>query len=589
MKNNRKFLAKVICLGLLTAAVPAYAAGQPDYFDWRLTTPTDWTSAVTKDIVADIRFQNPFGNCWSFPSVASMETSLNIQLKKAGVTGYPVDMSERYLSWLTYAPPLNGGGDGFVFYKEVVAASNYKPAVVFNQGDNGYQPVATIIRYGFALESEYPYTTDHRDKNSMAGVSLTGRGAGLHDVYDLKGQNASFTLNKINENKDYYKELIKNYGVLRINAYLDNQSLNPNVISTTQVNIDHSVALIGWDDTYTMQDSAGVTHTGAWILRNSWSTMWGDDGYGYLSYDDVPAISAGVYMTEADTGRYTAINTVTPSGYNIFYNHANTETQYQTASKLTSGASQMLKAVGIFVPGDSMTYKIEVSLKGDTPAEAKVIYTQSGTFGQDGTAKYGGYRTVDFNKFVYLPGSKDYMVLVTLTSTDGKAYQIPLSLDKNQTPALGTSFIYDSAKGAWMDVTKEEGPHSGVPLFALNKYSQEANGDDFTVVSLNDNGVGGSGIYLGKKGELYTSDFLHPNLPNNPDTYRDTLSNMTVELTKGLTDSVYGGVISGEGSVTKTGDGILALSGANTYTGATNVNAGSFALTGSLTKPGHRG
>jgi autotransporter-associated beta strand protein len=60
---------------------------------------------------------------------------------------------------------------------------------------------------------------------------------------------------------------------------------------------------------------------------------------------------------------------------------------------------------------------------------------------------------------------------------------------------------------------------------------------------------------------------------------------MTVELTKGLTDSVYGGKISGEGSVTKTGDGILALSGANTYTGATNVNAGSLALTGSLQSP----
>jgi hypothetical protein len=50
----------------------------------------------------------------------------------------------------------------------------------------------------------------------------------------------------------------------------------------------------------------------------------------------------------------------------------------------------------------------------------------------------------------------------------------------------------------------------GLPLFALNKYSKEANGDDFTVVSLNDNGVGGSEIYLGKKDELYTTDLLHP-------------------------------------------------------------------------------
>jgi hypothetical protein len=41
---------------------------------------------------------------------------------------------------------------------------------------------------------------------------------------------------------------------------------------------------------------------------------------------------------------------------------------------------------------------------------------------------------------------------------------------------------------------------SGIPLYALSKYSKEANGGDFTVVSLNDNGAGGSEIYLGKTG-----------------------------------------------------------------------------------------
>jgi autotransporter-associated beta strand protein len=102
---------------------------------------------------------------------------------------------------------------------------------------------------------------------------------------------------------------------------------------------------------------------------------------------------------------------------------------------------------------------------------------------------------------------------------------------------------------------------------------------------LNDNGAGGSEIYLGKKDELYTTDLLHPALPDYPNSYRYALSNMTVELTKGLTDSVYGGKISGDGSVTKTGDGLLALSGPNTYTGGTKVNAGGLALTGSLQSP----
>lgn len=47
-------------------------------------------------------------------------------------------------------------------------------------------------------------------------------------------------------------------------------------------------------------------------------------------------------------------------------------------------------------------------------------------------------------------------------------------------------------------------------------------------------------------------------------------------------DSTYSGQISGTGSLTKTGSGKLVVSGSNTYTGATAVNAGSLAVNGSL-------
>lgn len=35
----------------------------------------------------------------------------------------------------------------------------------------------------------------------------------------------------------------------------------------------HAVAIIGWDDT-----------KGAWLIKNSWGTDWGEDGFGWLAY-----------------------------------------------------------------------------------------------------------------------------------------------------------------------------------------------------------------------------------------------------------------------------------------------------------------
>jgi T5SS/PEP-CTERM-associated repeat protein/autotransporter-associated beta strand protein len=55
----------------------------------------------------------------------------------------------------------------------------------------------------------------------------------------------------------------------------------------------------------------------------------------------------------------------------------------------------------------------------------------------------------------------------------------------------------------------------------------------------------------------------------------------TIEVASGLTTALSG-TITGEGNLAKTGAGSLVLSGANTYTGATSVDAGSLFVNGSL-------
>ena len=57
---------------------------------------------------------------------------------------------------------------------------------------------------------------------------------------------------------------------------------------------NHMVTVVGWDDSYKKENfnSSGSSwlktpeHDGAWIVQNSYSQDWGDNGYFYISYDD---------------------------------------------------------------------------------------------------------------------------------------------------------------------------------------------------------------------------------------------------------------------------------------------------------------
>lgn len=49
----------------------------------------------------------------------------------------------------------------------------------------------------------------------------------------------------------------------------------------------HAVLAVGYDDDRPVINGASANARGALIIRNSWGTAWGDEGYGYLPYDYV--------------------------------------------------------------------------------------------------------------------------------------------------------------------------------------------------------------------------------------------------------------------------------------------------------------
>jgi len=48
----------------------------------------------------------------------------------------------------------------------------------------------------------------------------------------------------------------------------------------------HAIVAVGFDDEIKIKNTTcGVETTGALLIRNSWGTGWGNEGYGWLPYE----------------------------------------------------------------------------------------------------------------------------------------------------------------------------------------------------------------------------------------------------------------------------------------------------------------
>jgi len=68
--------------------------------------------------------------------------------------------------------------------------------------------------------------------------------------------------------------------------------------------VDHEIAIVGWDDNFAASNFSTVPPgNGAFIMRNSWGTAWGQSGYFYMSYYDtqVGRVENSVFLSPDST------------------------------------------------------------------------------------------------------------------------------------------------------------------------------------------------------------------------------------------------------------------------------------------------
>lgn len=394
--------------------------------------------------ITEIENQGDTQICWSFSTIACAETAALCK----GIAIKP-NFSEIHLSYFfgkSVYDPLNiCGNDSTYFVDEYLYAG----------GNNKYTTFALANWTGVADELQYPFIQEY-----------------YNDNLEIKNaRNCSVRLKNAiwvpMSDADYVKKMIMDYGCVAssyynlANYFSEDQCSYYNPLYTST---NHSIAIVGWDDNY---EKEKFKHTpegnGAWLIKGSWGTDFGEEGYYWISYYDLSISSSQTTAFVFDfcsAGMY---------DHNYFYDGScGTKTRKIESGKSIAnvfticgneeGKDEALSAIGIAIADSNVSYVIQIykDVKGTESPTAGIPIFQEPI---EGYVEAAGYYTIPLEEDILLRQGQRYSIRVTL-SKEG-SYNVNYFVDStyenmnwigfiNETQP-GQSFAQDE-KGEWQDL-----------------------------------------------------------------------------------------------------------------------------------------
>lgn len=361
--------------------------------------------------VTDIKDQGNDGNCWAFSALASLESCI---LK---ATNKSYDFSEANMKNL------------MAYFSDY--GWNYMP----NEGGLARMATGYLTSWlGPVNESDDEYL----DSSLISPV--------IPSI--LHVQNMLF-INKTNyTDNTAIKEAILKYGaVSTVIAWYDLFTYrNTYYCYQNYVTTNHAIAIIGWDDTYSRYNFVkSAPANGAWIIKNSWGSDVGDDGYYYVSYYDTSlAIDEFAYtFIFNDSIKYDHNYQYDPYGFSDFYINKTENVWYK--NKFTAKNNEYLESVSTFFLVDS-DYEIKVYVND----ELKVS--------QNASSK-SGYYTIHLDKKLALHPNDTFVVEFKITSENETSVPIYERINNTKDEyKRNISFISNDGKN-WVDLSNLTGKY----------------------------------------------------------------------------------------------------------------------------------